>query len=66
MMYAETGRYPLSVAINYQIIKYWLKILNSPDTSSYCENSLRRINEGTREASMDQPCEALAVLMWIR
>ena len=33
MLYAETGRYPFSVAINYQIIKFWLKILNSPDTS---------------------------------
>ena len=33
MLYAEAGRYPLYVAINYQIIKYWLKILNSPDTS---------------------------------
>ena len=33
MLYAETGRYPLYVAINYQIIKYWLKILNCPNTS---------------------------------
>ena len=33
MVYAETGRYPLLVTINYQIIKYWLKILTSPDTS---------------------------------
>ena len=33
MVYAETGRYPLTVTINYQIIKYWLKILTTPETS---------------------------------
>ena len=27
---------------------------------------LPRITEGTREASMDQPCEALIMLMYIR
>ena len=27
MIYAETGRFPLAIDINVQIIKYWLKIL---------------------------------------
>ena len=59
VVYAETGRYPLTVTINYQIIKYWLKILTSPD-------SLHRINEDPGEASMDQSCEASVMSMWIQ
>ena len=31
MIFAETGRYPLSVAIKKSIIKYWLKVIQSQD-----------------------------------
>ena len=31
MISAETGRYPLSVAIKKSIIKYWLKVIQSED-----------------------------------
>ena len=31
MIFAETGRYPLSVAIKKSIIKYWLKVIQSED-----------------------------------
>ena len=31
MVFAETGRYPLSVAIKKSIIKYWLKVIQSED-----------------------------------
>ena len=65
MAYAETGRYPLTVTINYQITKYWLKILTNLDTS-LCQNSLHRINEDSGEASMEQSCEASVMLMWIQ
>ena len=36
MLYAETGRFPLSVDINIRIIKYWLKILDSDPNSYMC------------------------------
>ena len=35
MVYAKTGRHPLSLTINYQIIQYWLKVLKNPDTSYF-------------------------------
>ena len=31
MIYAETGRYPLTIHINKCMIKYWLKVINSED-----------------------------------
>ena len=33
MIYAETGRFPLAIDINVQIIKYWLKILRMKSNS---------------------------------
>ena len=33
MIYAETGRFPLAIDINVQIIKYWLKILRMESNS---------------------------------
>ena len=33
MIYAETGRFPLAININVQIIKYWLKILRMESNS---------------------------------
>ena len=33
MIYAETGRFPLAIDINVQIIKYWLKILRVESNS---------------------------------
>ena len=31
MIFAESGRYPLSVAIKSSIFKYWLKVIQSED-----------------------------------
>ena len=33
MIYAETGRFPLAIDINVQIIKYWLKFLRMESNS---------------------------------
>ena len=64
MLYVATGRYPLSVAINYQIIKYCLKILNSPDTS-YIKIVYVELIKAPEKHQMDQPCQAPVKLMWI-
>ena len=34
MIYGETGRYPLQIAIHSRMIKLWYKILCSPDKYS--------------------------------
>ena len=31
MIYAETGRFALSVSLTLSIVKYWLKVINSGD-----------------------------------
>ncbi len=33
MLYAETGRYPLSIDINIRMVKYWIKLMNSDQRS---------------------------------
>ena len=33
MIFAETGRFPLAIDVNIQIIKYWVKILRSEESS---------------------------------
>ena len=33
MIFAETGRFPLAIEANIQIIKYWVKILRSEESS---------------------------------
>ena len=33
MIFAETGRFPLAININLRIIKYWVKILSSEESS---------------------------------
>ena len=56
MIYAEIGRFALSVSVKLSIVKYWLKVINCGD------NQLARIvHEGMRRDTLCAKCDNWAM-----
>ena len=67
MIYAQTGRFPLAIDINVQIIKYWLKILRMESNSYvklvYMYNEMLVHDERKFIKHFEQRCRDKTVLM---
>ena len=55
-IYAETGRFALSVSVKLSIVKYWLKVINSGDNQL-----IRIVYEGIRRDTTCARCDNRAM-----
>ena len=56
MIYAETGRFALSVSVKLSIVKYWLKVINSGD-----HQLISIVYEGMRQDTSCAKCDNWAM-----
>ena len=56
MIYAETGRFALSVSVKLSIVRYWLKVINSGNNQL-----IRIVYEGMRQETTCAKCDNWAI-----